>query len=137
MQGSQHRKIENVEGMYADPLQARRTGPLYNAFSYPTKISPEVIALFIATHTRVGSTVVDTFSGSGTTGVAAILSERPTQQMIDQAKRLGLTPTWGPRNPPAPAFRYQLVHMAQCCRARGSRSNAGRRDADCPTFEMR
>src|SRR5690348_3732911 len=41
-----------LESMYDVPLPAGRTGALYNAFSYPTKISPEAIALFIATHTR-------------------------------------------------------------------------------------
>lgn len=90
--------LASIEAMYARPLEATRTGPLYNAFSYPTKISPEAIGLFIATHTPVGATVVDVFAGSGTTGVAVILSERPTPGMIEQAQRLGLEPQWGPRD---------------------------------------
>lgn len=88
---------EKIAGMYGSPLQATRTGPLYNAFSYPTKISPEAIALFIATHSHVGATIADVFSGSGTTGVAAILCERPTKKMIHDARRLGVDPRWGPR----------------------------------------
>jgi hypothetical protein len=39
------------------PLAATRTGAVYTAFPYPTKISPEAIALFIAAHTQPGDTV--------------------------------------------------------------------------------
>jgi DNA modification methylase len=60
-----------MDAMYENAFPATRTGPLYNAFSYPTKISPEAIALFIATHTDPGDTVLDVFAGSGTTGMAA------------------------------------------------------------------
>lgn len=100
VQGSEREEEEltSIETMYVRPLEATRTGPLYNAFSYPTKISPEAIGLFIATHTAVGATIVDVFAGSGTTGVAAILCERPTLGMIEHAQRIGLEPQWGPRN---------------------------------------
>ncbi|GAB1051515.1 MAG: hypothetical protein Sw1PiTSA_26670 [Shewanella algae] len=90
--------------MYKHPLASSRTGPLYNAFSYPTKISPEAIALYIATHTRVGQTVMDTFGGSGTTGLAAKLCDKPTARMLSMADELGLKPEWGPRN----AIIYEL-----------------------------
>jgi hypothetical protein len=86
-----------IEKMYQSPLPMGRTGPLYNAFSYPTKISPEAIALFIATHTEPGDTIADVFSGSGTTGIASLLCERPTPYMIEGATRLGIEPRWGPR----------------------------------------
>lgn len=88
----------DIDSMYREPLAASRTGPLYNAFSYPTKISPEVIGLFIATHTAPGQTVLDTFAGSGTTGIAALLCDRPTPQMHAMASRLKLQPRWGPRH---------------------------------------
>jgi DNA methylase len=71
---------------------------LYGAFPYPTKISPEAIALFIAAHTKPGDTVFDGFAGSGTTGLAALLCENPSQQLQDEAKRLGLNVQWGVRN---------------------------------------
>lgn len=54
-------------------MRSTRGGPLFNAFPYPTKISPEAIALFIAPHTKPGDTVFDGFAGSGSTGIAAIL----------------------------------------------------------------
>lgn len=59
--------VANIAELYSTPLPSTRTGPLYNAFSYPTKISPEVIAVFIAAHTKPGATVLDAFAGSGTT----------------------------------------------------------------------
>lgn len=87
-----------VVSLYDTPLTATRTGALFNAFSYPTKISPESIALFIATHTKPGDTVLDPFAGSGTTGIAAKLCDRPTDAMIQRAASLGVTPAWGPRH---------------------------------------
>lgn len=83
--------------LYQRPLKATRSGPLYNAFSYPTKISPEAIAVFIATHTKPGATVLDAFSGSGTTGLAAMLCDRPTKAMRKMAEEIGVNPEWGPR----------------------------------------
>ncbi|HHC6521804.1 TPA: DNA methyltransferase [Vibrio parahaemolyticus] len=86
-----------ISKLYETPLPASRTGPLYNAFSYPTKISPEAIAVFIATHTKPGATVLDTFGGSGTTGLAALLCDKPTDAMKKMAHKIGVTPEWGPR----------------------------------------
>ncbi|RQO58503.1 DNA methylase [Paucibacter sp. KBW04] len=89
--------MANIADLYRTPLPSTRTGPLYNAFSYPTKISPEVIALFIAAHTKPGATVLDAFAGSGTTGLATLLCDRPTDEMRRMADALGITPKWGPR----------------------------------------
>ncbi len=90
-------KRGGVATLYKQPLKATRTGSLFSAFPYPTKISPETIALFIATHTKPGDTVFDGFAGSGTTGVAALLCSAPTQAMRDEAKKLGLRVRWGAR----------------------------------------
>lgn len=84
--------------LYSAPLPASRKGALYNAFSYPTKISPEAIAVFIAVHTKPGDTILDTFGGSGTTGLAALLCDRPTATMLEMAANAGVEPAWGPRN---------------------------------------
>ena len=92
------------EALYRRALPARRSGPLYNAFSYPTKISPEAIALFISAHTKPGDTVFDGFAGSGTTGVAALLCEDPPLALRAEAERLGLDSQWGARN----AVLYEL-----------------------------
>lgn len=91
-------------GLYSKPLPATRTGALYSAFSYPTKISPESIAVFIASHTEPGDTVLDTFGGSGTTGLAAHLCANPTAEVLDLAAKLAAPIKWGPRN----AIIYEL-----------------------------
>jgi len=90
--------------LYREPARSTRGGPLFNAFPYPTKISPEAIALFIAAHTSPGATVLDCFAGSGTTGLAAILCGQPTNQMRQDAERLGLDVQWGARR----AVLYEL-----------------------------
>ena len=91
------KSYQDIEALYSKPLPSTRSGPLYNAFSYPTKISPEAIAVFIATHTRPGARVLDVFGGSGTTGLATLLCDRPTEAMIRMADELGVEPEWGPR----------------------------------------
>ncbi|CQI89189.1 putative methylase [Yersinia rohdei] len=93
-----HEIDDSVVKLYNTPLPSKRTGPLYNAFSYPTKISPEAIAIYIATHTSPGATVLDAFGGSGTTGLAVLLCDRPTSEMKNIAKSLDAKPKWGPRN---------------------------------------
>jgi 16S rRNA G966 N2-methylase RsmD len=89
--------IGRLKALYDKPLPSSRTGPLYNAFSYPTKISPEAIAVFIATHTKPGSVVLDAFAGSGSTGLATLLCDRPTDVMKQMATELGVEPMWGRR----------------------------------------
>lgn len=89
--------MSKLTALYQQPLTSTRTGALYNAFSYPTKISPEAIAVYIAAHTQPGDSVLDAFSGSGTTGLAALLCDRPTPAMKQMAAGLGLKPVWGPR----------------------------------------
>lgn len=93
--------------LYARPVPSKRTGAIYNAFSYPTKIDAEAVALFIAGHTKPGDTVLDVFGGSGSTGIAARLCDRPTDRMIQMADDIGLTVEWGPRN----AVIYELSSL--------------------------
>lgn len=95
---SANAELRDLALLYEKPLPSSRKGPLYNAFSYPTKISPEAIALFIATHTKPGSMVLDTFGGSGTTGLATLLCDKPTEEMKIIAANMGMNPEWGPRS---------------------------------------
>ena len=98
---------DKLEALYSAPLPADRTGALYNAFSYPTKISAECVALFIACHTKPGDHVLDVFGGSGTTAIAALLCERPTERMLALAAERGLEPSWGARD----ATVYELSEI--------------------------
>ena len=91
--GAKHTTVPRLSefgNLYERALPAKRTGPLYGAFPYPTKISPEAIALYIATHTKPGDTVFDGFAGSGTTGLATLLCEKPSEELVAEAERLGL-----------------------------------------------
>lgn len=87
-----------ITSLYASPLPAKRTGPLYNSCSYPTKISPESIAVFIASHSKPGDTVLDAFAGSGTTGLAAHLCAQPTPEVLALARQMNASAQWGPRH---------------------------------------
>ncbi len=85
-------------GLYSTAMPSTRTGLFFNTFPYPTKISPESIAIYIAAHTKPGDTVLDVFGGSGSTGVAALMCENPTDNMKSLANKLGIVPIWGARN---------------------------------------
>ncbi len=93
-----------LDTLYSHPFPSTRNGALFNAFSYPTKISPEAIAIFIACHTKPGATILDPFGGSGTTGIATMLCDKPTPEMLAYVKENNLTPQWGPRH----AIIYEL-----------------------------
>ena len=99
-----NRKSNPAVTLYSTPLAASRTGALYSAFSYPTKISPESIAIFIASHTNPGDTILDSFGGSGTTGLATLLAANPTPKMKALAADLQVPVKWGPRH----AVIYEL-----------------------------
>jgi len=89
---------DKLSALYQNPMRASRSGALFSAFPYPTKISPEAIALFIAAHTKPGDTIFDGFAGSGTTGLGALLCEDPPQKLRDEAEKLGIKVKWGARN---------------------------------------
>jgi len=90
--------MTDIEKLFLEPLKSTRTGAFYNTFPYPTKISPEAIAIYIACITSPGAKILDTFGGSGSTGVAALLCEHPTDRMIQLAKDMGVSPEWGKRD---------------------------------------
>lgn len=100
-------KTIDIKKIYEKAFPSKRSGNLYNAFSYPTKISPEVIAVFIASHTNPGDVIVDTFGGSGTTGLATHLSSNPTPEVLEIANEMGAPVKWGPRK----AYIYELSSL--------------------------
>src|SRR5208283_5194863 len=96
--------ISHLGKLYKRPVRATRSGSLFSAFPYPTKISPEAVALFIATHSNPGDTIFDGFGGSGTTGLATLLCSSPPGALLEEARRLNLPAKWGPRK----AVVYEL-----------------------------
>lgn len=96
--------MNDIRTLFERPLSSARSGAFFNTFSYPTKISPESIAVYIAATTKPGEIVLDTFGGSGSTGIAALLCEHPTDRMKAMASELGIEPVWGPRN----AIGYEI-----------------------------
>jgi transposase-like protein len=100
-------KPGRLEYLYKRPLAATRSGPLFHAHSYPTKISPESIALMIACHTKPGDLVFDGFGGSCTTALAALLCSSPSDELSTIAQMRGLKPLWGPRR----AVVYELTGL--------------------------
>lgn len=89
---------DTLNALYSRPLPSSRTGFFYNTFPYPTKISPESIAVYIACTTKPGDLILDAFAGSGSTGIAALLCEHPTEYMKKIASDLNVNPVWGIRN---------------------------------------
>jgi DNA modification methylase/DNA-directed RNA polymerase subunit RPC12/RpoP len=54
----------------------RLSNPIFKAFGYPSKIYYPNIQKFIRSYTKEGAVVLDSFCGSGTTGIAALLENR-------------------------------------------------------------
>jgi hypothetical protein len=61
---------------FASDVKAGKNTPIYNIHSYHTKVPPEGIRSFIRHYTNEGDLVLDPFSGSGMTGIAALAENR-------------------------------------------------------------
>lgn len=70
------RRPKRAAGAFEGAVEGQRNTELYNAHSYHTKVPPESIVPFLEHFTRPGDVVLDPFSGSGMTGVAAALAGR-------------------------------------------------------------
>lgn len=68
---SPKRSRGSVDGSVPAVLSVTKTASAYRAHSYHTKVPPAAITPFIEAFTRPGDTVIDSFCGSGMTGVAA------------------------------------------------------------------
>lgn len=97
---TQNRKIEKSEdgwNPYDSPIESNRGNSIYNAHSYPTKIDFRSIMKYILFHTKAGDIVMDPFSGSGTTGVAAIQCGKNDSEVIKELEEKGIKVESGER----------------------------------------
>lgn len=100
---SENKYIENTQleismwNPYDSPIESNRGGSLYNAHSYPTKIDYKSIMKYILFHTNAGDIVLDPFSGSGTTGIAAIQCGKVDSEIIKDLNDEGISVDVGER----------------------------------------
>ncbi|MEQ6050786.1 DNA methyltransferase [Lysinibacillus capsici] len=60
-------------GPYVSDISIGKSGAIYNAHSYHTKVPHKAIMKYILHYTNPGDTVIDVFSGTGMTGVAGYM----------------------------------------------------------------
>jgi DNA-directed RNA polymerase subunit RPC12/RpoP len=96
------KKDFHVDEPYASDVSEGKSNPIYTAHTYHTKVPHPAIMRYILYYTQPGDSVLDAFGGTGMTGVAAQICEKPdseTKYKIDHEwKQLfGKLPTWGKR----------------------------------------
>ena len=99
---------DRVRRLYRNALPSTRSGPLFLAHSYPTKIDSTAVMACILAHTQPGDLVFDGFAGSGVTGLAAKLCGRPDESAKTRIESLLGQVAWGERN----AVLYDLSTLA-------------------------
>ncbi len=84
-------------GPFAADVSEGKTNPYYKAHAYATKVPHPAIMRLILHYTQPGDVVLDGFSGSGMTGVAALACGRPDSKMrADIEQEMGKV-AWGAR----------------------------------------
>ena len=93
-----------VHEPYASDVSEGKNNPIYNAHSYHTKVPHPAIMRYILHYTQPGDIVFDGFAGTGMTGVAAQLCNKPTTELKSspielEFNRIGINrPNWGLRH---------------------------------------
>jgi DNA modification methylase len=88
---------------YAADVSEGKQDPICMAHTYHTKVPYRAIARYILHYTQQGDLVLDSFSGTGMTGVAAQFLDHPDQAFVksieQECRSLGSAPPkWGARN---------------------------------------
>lgn len=82
---------------YDEPIESKRSGPVYNMHSYPTKIDYKSIVKYILYYTKPGDVVFDGFSGTGSTGLAALSCEKIDANLEKELKEKKINVQLGKR----------------------------------------
>lgn len=87
---------------FAVDVSEGKSGALYNAHTYHTKVPPAAIVKYLMWYTRPGDIILDSYCGSGMTGVAAGLCQTPTATLRESVESLfremeAPPPAWGER----------------------------------------
>ena len=70
---NKNQRIKKDVGPYFSDVSIGKSGSIYNAHSYHTKVPHKAIMKYLLHYTNPGDTVLDVFSGTGMTGVAGYM----------------------------------------------------------------
>ena len=91
-----------VKEAFPEDIKAGKNHALYNAHTYHTKVPHEITTKYLLYYTQPGDIVIDSFAGTGMTGVGASYCdtiEKSTEQLfINDFKRIGANFEKGKRN---------------------------------------
>lgn len=91
-----------VKDPYASDVSEGKNNPIYNAHSYHTKVPHPAIMRYILHYTQPGDIVLDGFAGTGMTGVAAQMCNKPDSELKSKIENEFRSleyaqPQWGKR----------------------------------------
>lgn len=71
---------------FSADINAKKNHQVYNAHSYHTKVPHQIIMKYFLYYTQPGDIILDTFGGTGMTGVAANYCENPDEKDVFEMK---------------------------------------------------
>ena len=101
-QGKRSKDFEVTEP-YASDVSEGKNNPIYNAHTYHTKVPHPAIMRYILHYTQPGDIILDSFAGTGMTGVAASICGKPDKETkLNIENEFSITgldkPIWDKRN---------------------------------------
>lgn len=105
---------EETDDYHREPFAADvsegKSDPIYNTHSYLTKVPHKAIMRYILHYTKPGDIVLDGFCGTGMTGVAAQMCDKPSAdfraQVLSEIKNAEFGPRYAVLNDLSPAATF-------------------------------